>query len=69
MVGLESCRVVTANLVAVMQPEVGAAAASGSLSDAESAAADPGFSKGLTASAMQGRVDHHAVNVFFKVGV
>ena len=51
-----------------VQTEVAAAAASGSLSDAESAAADPGFGKGLTASVTQGRVDLHAVNVFFKVG-
>jgi hypothetical protein len=54
-------------MYAAVQPEAAAAAASGSLSEAESAAAGPGFSKGLTASATQGRVDVHAVNVFFKV--
>ena len=48
-------------------PELAAAGASGSLSRAESAASDPAFSKGLTASATQGRVDVHAVNMFFKV--
>ena len=49
------------------QSEEAATVSSALLSRVESAAGDPSLSKSLTASATQGRVDLHAVNMFFKV--